>query len=177
MIRLVRWVFAVRKRTLRQRCGGQIALFMILMIVGASPCSTGGGIKTTSVAVLVLTVRAILRNRDPIDAFGRSVPRRALNAAVAIGLLYFTVLGGIAAALLVAQPDLPFPDILFESISALSTVGLSVGISAKADGTGRLILCAAMLVGRVGPLAVLWSVVSRPPSVRYEYPEEGVMVS
>ena len=59
----------------------------------------------------------------------------------------------------------------------MSTVGLSTGVTAELDGTGRVILCVAMLVGRVGPMAILWTVISRPPALRYEYPEEPIVVA
>ena len=79
--------------------------------------------------------------------------------------------------LIATQGDLAFKDVLFESVSAVSTVGLSTGITGKLDSTGRVILCVAMLVGRVGPMAILWTVVSRPPALRYEYPEEPIVVA
>jgi len=83
----------------------------------------------------------------------------------------------VTAALAATQRDSSFLQLLFESTSALSTVGLTIGVTAKADTFGRLVLCVAMLVGRVGPLAVLGSVIVLPATLRYQYPEEGVVVS
>lgn len=154
-----------------------LILIMLLMVIGASPCSTGGGVKTTASAVIFFLVRSILRNRDSIDAFGRSIPRRAVHAAIATLVLYMVSLLLITTALCMTQPGPTFRDLLFETVSALSTVGLSIGVTAQVDDVGRLLLCLAMLIGRVGPLSVVWAVVSQPPALRYEYPEESVMVS
>ena len=153
-----------------------ILLIMFLMSVGASPVSTGGGVKTTSSAVLVLTVRSMLRSRETVEAFGRSIPRGVVNASVAVVVLYGGAVFLCSAALAITQ-SVALDKILFESVSALSTVGLSTGITAELDGMGRAILGVAMLVGRVGPLAVFWIVMARPTTLRYEYPEETVVVS
>lgn len=152
-------------------------LIMLLMIVGASPASTGGGVRTTTLAVFWLTLRSMIRGRERVDLFGRSIPRAAVNAAVSILFLYGAAVTATLGLLLATQSDLPFGHLLFESVSAVSTVGLSAGVTPKLDESGRLIVSLAMLVGRVGPLAVLYAVVSRPPSLRHEYPEEPVVVS
>ncbi len=154
-----------------------LLLLMVLMVIGASPVSTGGGIKTTSFLILALTLRAILHSRETIDAFGRSIPRRALNTAVSICILYGLAFLGLVTVLLTTQPQLGFLHVAFESVSALSTVGLSIGVTGAVDPLGRFALCAAMLFGRVGPLAVALSVISQPDPLRYQYPEEGVVVS
>jgi potassium uptake TrkH family protein len=154
-----------------------LLLVMVLMAVGASPLSCGGGMKTSTVAVLGLTLRSMLRNRETVEAFGRAVPRVAVNAAVAVVILY-----GLAALVLVSvlaatQEKVGFVPLLFESVSALSTVGLSMGATTRLDEFGRGVLCVAMFVGRLGPLAILWTVLSRPSALRYQYPEESVIVS
>jgi trk system potassium uptake protein TrkH len=154
-----------------------LLLFLVLMLIGASPVSTGGGMKTTTAAVLLLTVMAMIRNREPVEAFGRTVPRRIVNAAVAIVSMYVVATLLVTTVLLATQPEGRFLTLLFESVSALCTVGLSAGVTSTLDDTGRLVICAAMLVGRVGPLAILWSFLSRPPGLQYEYPEEPVIVS
>ncbi len=154
-----------------------LLLVIVLMAVGASPVSTGGGIKTSAVAVLGLTVRGMLRNRDRVEAFGRTVPQATVNASVAVVVLYTLGVLVVTTLLAATQEGMEFMQVLFESVSALSTVGLTTGVTPKTDVWGRLILTAAMLVGRVGPLAIVWSVVSRPSTLRYEYPGESVIVS
>ena len=154
-----------------------LLLIMVLMVIGASPASTGGGVKTTSVAVLWLTVRSMMRMRESVEAYGRSVPRSGVNSAVAVIALYGGTTIVTTALLAATHPSLRFIDVLFESISALSTVGLSTGVTAKLNDSGKIILCVAMLVGRVGPLAIIWTLLARPPSLRYEYPQEEVVIS
>ncbi|MCK6447708.1 MAG: hypothetical protein L6Q99_15050 [Planctomycetes bacterium] len=154
-----------------------LLFMMVWMAIGASPLSTGGGIKTSAIAVVFHMLRAMLKNREQVDAFGRSLPRGIVNAAVSVVALYAAAVLVFATALMATQSGVAFLDVLFETISALSTVGLSRGVTAAVDDTGRVILCAAMLVGRVGPIALLWTLFSRGPSVRYEYPSEKMVVA
>lgn len=154
-----------------------LLVLMVLMVVGASPVSAGGGVKTSTFGVLGLTLRSMLRNREHVEAFGRTIPRTLVNASVAIILLYAMAAVVVTGLLAATQREMRFVDLLFESISALSTVGLSTGVTPRLNGFGQAVLCWAMLLGRVGPLVVLWSIVSRPPALRYEYPEEAVVVS
>lgn len=150
---------------------------IVLMAVGAAPLSTGGGVKTTTLAVSALAVRAMTRGRDDVDAFGRCIPRRVVHASIAIVALYGIGTLAVTISLLATQAGIRFEEALFESVSALSTVGLSTGVTARLDATGMWILSGAMIVGRIGPLALLWSFVARPGALRYRYPEEQVLVS
>lgn len=154
-----------------------LLLLILLMLVGASPLSTGGGIRTTTVAVALLAVRAMTRGREYVEAFGRTIALPVVHACIAIAVMYAAALVVVTAALLATQPGVALTDAFFESVSALSTVGLSTGLTAKLDTTGRWILCAAMIGGRVGPLAVLWMFVVRPRPIRYRYPEEPVVIA
>lgn len=148
-----------------------------LMSVGASPASTGGGIKTVTMALLMATLLSMIRNREDVEIFGRSIPRLFINAAVSILFLYGAAVFGFSLLLSMLEPGIPYRKLLFETVSALSTVGLSTGATAESGFPARLVLCAAMFVGRVGPLAVMMSIASRAPSGNYRYPTEGVIVS
>lgn len=152
-------------------------LVMLLMAVGAAPLSTGGGVKVTTVGVVFLTVRSMFRAREQVEIFGRTVPRKMVNACVALVAIYGIAIILILTALLTTQNGLQFRDLLFESISALSTTGLSTGITSQTNDVGRLILCAAMFVGRIGPLTVLWIILSRATSLNYSYPPEELLAS
>lgn len=154
-----------------------LLFMMVWMAIGASPLSTGGGIKTSAIAVVFHMLRAMLKNREQVDAFGRNLPRGIVNAAVSVVALYAAAAMVFVTALMATQSGVEEHDALFETISALSTVGLSRGVTAAVDDTGRVILCVAMLVGRVGPIALLWTLFSRGPSVRYEYPSEKMVVA
>jgi Trk-type K+ transport system membrane component len=157
--------------------GPTLLATMLLMVVGASPLSTGGGVKTSTLAVAALTLRAMTRDRDQVEAFGRSIPSQVVNACVAITALYALAAMLVTTALLATQIDLPFESAVFESVSALSTVGLSLDVTTQLDTTGRWIVAAAMIAGRIGPLACLWSFISRGRALRYRYPDENVIIS
>jgi len=162
---------------LAQLAGPTLLATMILMVIGASPLSTGGGVKTSTLAVAALTLRSMTRNRDSVEAFGRSIPRNVVNACVAITVLYGMSATAVTAALLATQDGLTFHEAAFESVSALSTVGLSLNVTPRLDDTGRWIVAVAMIAGRIGPLACLWSFVSRGRGLHYRYPDENVVVS
>jgi Trk-type K+ transport system membrane component len=157
--------------------GPAILALIVLMAIGASPLSTGGGVKTSTLAVSALTLRAMARDRADVEAFGRSIPRQVVNACVAITALYGLAAAVVSAALLATQPELEFDEAVFESVSALSTVGLSLDVTPRLDATGRWIVALAMIAGRIGPLACLWTFVSRARALRYRYPDENVVVS
>lgn len=157
--------------------GPTLLATLVLMVVGASPLSTGGGVKTSTLAVAALTLRSMTSNRDTVEAFGRSIPRQVVNACMAITVLYGIAATVVTAALLATQPLLTFDAAVFESVSALSTVGLSLNATPRLDETGRWIVALAMIAGRIGPLACLWSFVTRGPGLRYRYPDENVVVS
>lgn len=142
-----------------------------LMFIGASPGSTGGGIKTTTFAALLATLRAELRRREQVCLMGRSIPAPLQRRAIAVALL-----GGVAVVvctflLLLTESHAPLK-IVFEVVSALGTVGLSTGITPELSVPGRLLLTLAMLVGRLGPLTVMIALAEDPSSNHTTLPEE-----
>jgi trk system potassium uptake protein TrkH len=157
---------------------------IFLMFVGASPGSTGGGIKTTTFGLLVALVVARWRGRGRATLFHRTIPHavmdRALTIALlawalvslAVGLLVFTETHGRPFA--VAEPR--FLALMFEAVSAFGTVGLSTGITPSLSAWGKLVLVALMFVGRVGPLTLVLAVGPRQERGRFRYAEENVMV-
>lgn len=153
-----------------------LLLLIGLMVVGACPLSTGGGIKTVTFAVLLLALRSLTTGRERVEVYGRALPQRVLLASLAVVVLY-----GLAAALGVfglalCDPQMPLRGQLFEVVSALSTVGLSTGITAQLSSGGQLILCLLMFIGRVGPVSLVLSVVRQERPTRYQYPEEDLVV-
>lgn len=162
--------------TIGQLQDSTLILIMVLMVIGACPVSTGGGIKTVTFGVLVLALRAMVTGNERVEAFGRALPPRVLFAALSVFVLY--VLAAVAGVfcLSLLDPQMPLQDQIFEVVSALSTVGLSTGITAELSTPGKLVLCVAMFIGRVGPIALVLSVFKARPRVTYEYPEENVIV-
>lgn len=153
-------------------------IIVLLMIVGASPCSTGGGIKTTTFAVIVLTIFYFSRGKKT-KAFHRRI--RDDQIFKAFVLVTIVVLIIFVGAFLVStiQPELGIEKIVFEVVSAFSTTGLSMGITTQLNSLNRLILCVLMLFGRLGPLTVI-GVVNKnwmtDTKEQIQYIEESVII-
>ncbi len=128
-----------------------LMVFFFLMIIGASPAGTGGGLKTTSLAALIGLVRSTLKGRDQIRFFKRRVPLDKLQNAAA-GLTYYMVLLSVSMFLLLLTETAPFEVLMFEAISAMGTVGLSMGLTGDLSDLGKLIIIILMTAGRVGIL-------------------------
>jgi len=150
-------------------------LFVLLMFVGASPGSTGGGIKTSTLAVLSLIGRTMMHGGSQVSVFGRSVPEAVRHRAVAIVILFGLGLLGWTFALSISEHQ-RFLDLMFETASAFATVGLSAGVTPQLTPFGRLAIIAAMFLGRVGPLTVALAVSQTQKRFELEYPGEDVMV-
>ena len=154
-----------------------LVLFIGLMAIGAGPVSTGGGIKTVTFAVLLITMRAMATGRTGVEVMGRSLSRTLVRGALSVFVLYVISAGTFVFVLSISDPDIRFRDRMFEVVSALSTVGLSTGVTTKFGSLGRVVLCLAMFVGRVGPLALILSVFrSRRSGENYQYPEAELVV-
>jgi len=156
-------------------------VLVILMFVGASPGSCGGGIKTTSLAVLVAILNDRIRGRHSASIFKRTIPDETVSKALSIFILAVIILTIGLIVLLMTQPDLPqvretFLTYLFETVSAFGTVGLSMGITPSLTAIGKLIIIMIMLLGRVGLLTVAYIVTSRRVVAPYRYSEEKVMI-
>ncbi|MDD4857494.1 MAG: TrkH family potassium uptake protein [Candidatus Krumholzibacteria bacterium] len=154
-------------------------ILIILMFVGASPGSSGGGIKTTSLAVLVAILSDRIRGRHSASLFKRTIPDETVSKALSIFILAVIVLTVGLVFLLITQPDTPresFLTYLFEAVSAFGTVGLSMGITPSLTVVGKLIIIVIMLLGRVGLLTVAYVVTSRRIVAPYRYSEEKIMI-
>lgn len=150
-------------------------LLMALMFIGASPGSTGGGVKTVSIAVLVLTLRAVMRSRDHAEAFQRTIPQpQVYRAALIVASSAVMLLVMTTALLIVENRSGHFLEYAFETQSALATVGLSAGITPELTKGGRMVIALAMFVGRVGPLTLIMSLARVEQPDRFRYPAESV---
>jgi len=151
-------------------------LLMILMWIGGSPSSTAGGIKTVAIAVILLTIWATWRNRSQTEAYRRTVPESLVRRAIVIVTLGTMTIATTAFLLTLTEP-VPLTDILFESVSACSTVGLSTGITDTLSSPGRVVIIMAMFLGRVGPLAILGILTFRHSHrEHYHYPTESLVI-
>jgi len=156
---------------------------MILMFIGASPGSCGGGIKTTTFAAIVAIGLSRFRGQDRPQLFGRSISPGSASKAVSVLLVStLVIIIGLMALLMAEVGELPHPEsrgmfleLFFEIVSAFGTVGLSTGLTEGLSEAGKLIITLMMFVGRVGPLVIVVAV-SRPVASRYHYAEETIMV-
>lgn len=153
-------------------------VLILLMFIGGSPGSTAGGIKTVTLAVVIMTAFAALRKREEVEIFKRSVRVVVVGRAVTVTLLFLTVLLGASMALSITENANGFTmsDIIFEAGSALGTVGLTTGITPYLTTPGKLIIIVLMLIGRLGPLTLLAALTFNLKPARYNYPDEAIIV-
>jgi trk system potassium uptake protein TrkH len=149
---------------------------MLLMFVGGSSGSTAGGIKTVTVAILLLQAVRVLRNHRDTVIFGRRIAQQQINQAMSIALLV-VLLGILGGLVLSASNQLPMMDCLYESVSAICTVGLSTGITAGLNLGSKLILIVYMFFGRVGIMTISFAFMSRTqPDNAIRRPETQVLI-
>ncbi len=155
---------------------GNLLSTQVLMFIGGGSASTAGGIKVTTFAVLLFAVLATVRGESDVTAVGRRVAPRAQRTSLVVVTIYLAVLG-IASILLVTIDDqIPLDAMLFDTISAAGTVGLSTGASTQASGWSQLILSGLMLLGRVGPVTLATALAMRETPSLYRLPEERPLV-
>lgn len=146
--------------------GGQLFL-MGLMYIGASPGSTGGGIKTTTTFALILSLGSLMFRREPA-AFKRKISTESLFKAYQVLLLSaLLILGGSFLILLAEGSRFSFLSVLFETVSAFATVGLSTGITPTISSASKVVLIIIMFAGRVGPITIATSMKARPSHLKY----------
>ena len=130
----------------------------------------------TTATVVLMAVRAMLRGRDDVELYGRRLPQSIVYRSIAILLIAAFLIVFFAILVAATQTHLPFDKLVFETMSAFGTVGLSMGITAELDTTGRWIMSAAMYVGRVGPLTMALAVGARLTHRDHRYPEGKLAV-
>jgi trk system potassium uptake protein TrkH len=157
---------------------------IMLMFIGASPGSTGGGIKTTSMGVLLSLSRARMSGAEHAHAFKRTISPDSISRAFSIFVASVAiVMAGTAACIVAEIGDLTparsrgqFLELLFETTSAFGTVGLSMGITPKLSAWSKFILVLIMFTGRLGPLVIAMAIQSRDLRGRFTYAEENLMI-
>jgi trk system potassium uptake protein TrkH len=153
-------------------------ILILLMFIGGSPGSTAGGIKTVTLSVVIMAVFAVLRKRQEVEVFKRSVGMAVVGRAITVILIFVAVLFATTLALSITERERGFTmlNIFFEAASALGTVGLTTGITPSLTAAGKLIIIAVMLIGRLGPLTLLATLTFNLKPARYNYPQEAVIV-
>ncbi len=128
-------------------------LCLLLMFIGGSPVGTAGGIKTVTFVIIVASAFSSVRNKEDTELFGRRLTKQAVNKAVAVTCMSFIIMF-VSTVMLCAVADASALDILYETVSATATVGLSKNLTASLDSVGKLIIIMTMYLGRVGPISL-----------------------
>lgn len=132
---------------------GSAILCLLLMFIGGSPVGTAGGIKTVTVAVLVVSAWATIQNKNEVSLFNRNISKQAVNKAVAVTAMSFAIMF-VSTLLLSAVSHADALDIVYETVSATATVGLTRNLTPTLNGAGKAIIIATMYLGRVGPISL-----------------------
>lgn len=152
-----------------------LAITMLLMLIGGAPGSTAGGMKMTTIAVLCANTIAVFRRRDNANFFGRRIADSVVKNAATIFFMYviFSMLG---AFIISSVESLPLDRCMFETISAVATVGLSRGLTPSLGLVSQIVIIILMFFGRVGGLTVIYAAISNRDHYALKYPVENVMV-
>jgi trk system potassium uptake protein TrkH len=163
---------------------GTLLCTMVLMMIGASPGSTGGGIKTSTFGVLIAYAISRMRGFSRVHLFRRTIPQESIDRAGGVVVLSIALVVLAASALMVtelyglpdAQAQQRFVPVLFETISAFGTVGLSMNLTADLTAAGKVLIAVVMFLGRVGPLTLALAITARRAQPQFRYAEENLMI-
>ena len=180
---LAAWFQSMTMRTagfnsidLGQMTTAALFISMGFMFIGASPSGTGGGIKTTTLRILVNSTRSVLRGQEQVIMYQRRIPFPLILKAVAVVFGSVTTIVFVTILISFAEPDFDFIRIFFEVISAFATVGVSTGITASLSSFSKLMIVMTMYIGRVGVLLLIAAVLGDPRPRVIKYPEENLLV-
>ena len=154
-----------------------VMMIFLLMWVGASPASTGGGIKTNTFAIAILNFLSLAKGKAKIEVYRREIADISVRRAFAVISLSLLVIGLAIMLISIFDSEKSLLDIAFECFSAYSTVGLSLGITASLSGFSKLVLIVVMFVGRVSMLSILIAVVRKVKEQNYRYPKEEISIN
>lgn len=151
--------------------------FTILMFIGASPGSTGGGIKTTTIGVIFLGIKSVLSGSTEIEVEERSISWSLFHRAIVIVIISIIYMSVILFLMVILENKLEFIDLLFEVVSAFGTAGLSRDLTPLLKDSSKILIMITMFVGRVGPLTVALSLSKELMKVnKYKYPKENILI-
>lgn len=153
-----------------------IMFMCLLMFIGASPGSTGGGIKTTTAATTLAYLRSFVLGKKRTELKYRSLPEKTVEKAFLLIILAIFLVVIMLFLILIFEPNLGFSKLLFEVISAFGTVGLSLGITATLGSAAKILLMITMFIGRIGPTTLLLALSRDESKATITYPEEDVMI-
>ncbi len=153
-----------------------VLLLIMLMFVGASPGSTGGGVKTSTFGVVLAFVRSRIAARESVHLFFRNIPQENIVRAFTLIALSMNLIFFSSLIIFINQPQLLMRDVFFEVFSSFGTVGLSLGIAPHLSAVSKTMIIVTMYAGRIGPLTLLYAFSRRRALGKFEYVEERVMI-
>jgi potassium uptake TrkH family protein len=153
-----------------------LILMMFLMFIGASPGSTGGGIKTTTFSVILRSAISTIKGRKNVEIVKHTISSDTISKAYSIALFSISLIFISTFVLSITEPDKSFLSLLFEEISAFGTVGLSTGITSTLSYAGKSIIILTMYIGRIGTLTLAFAITKRVVYTKYRYSEINVLV-
>lgn len=154
-----------------------ILIYLLLMWIGASPASTGGGIKTSTVAVALLNTLSLAKAKNRVEVFRREIDNESIRRAFSIILLSFVFIGFAIFLVATFEPQMRLIDIIFECFSAFGTVGLSLGITSSLSAASKGVIIASMFIGRVGTLTLIVALTRKIHTLSYRYPRESIFIN
>ncbi len=153
-----------------------IFMFCVLMFIGASPGSTGGGIKTTTIGVIMLYVVGVVQGKENINVFNRRISWDILNRALAILVISIIYVSIVIMAVMTIEKNLDFEQVLFEVVSAFGTVGLSLGVTSELNSLSRILIIITMFIGRLGPMTFALALGEKKIKESLRFPKENILV-
>jgi trk system potassium uptake protein TrkH len=155
---------------------GIVFLLIVLMFIGASPGSTGGGVKTSTIGAVFAFIKSRLLARESVSLGHRTIPFKLITKAFTVITLGITVISISVFILLISQPEVTMKEVFFEVFSAFGTVGLSLGLTPRLNDIGKIVIIMTMYIGRIGPLTFLYAFSREKAKGRYDYVEESIMI-
>lgn len=154
---------------------GSVFLFCILMFIGASPGSTGGGIKTTTFGVIIFYVISVVKKRESVVIFNRRIGWEVLNRAIVVLILALLYVG-IITLIIVSIDEFTLEQTIFEVVSAFATTGLSLGITPELGTISRILIICTMFLGRLGPMTFALALGGSNKVDKIQFPKENILV-
>ncbi len=161
-----------------QLTNASLLLTIIFMFIGGSPASTAGGVKTATMGIILFLVISVIKGREDTELFGKRVSRSIVHRAIVIVVIALTLIMVFTMVLTITEQGHSFMEILFETVSAFGTVGLSMGITSELSGIGRVVIMFLMFAGRLGPLTITLALArqQRQNKGNIKYPEDKILV-
>lgn len=150
-------------------------ILVVLMFIGTAPGSTGGGIKTSTFGLLLTTLWQVIRGENEVFLFGRTIPKDNILRLISVTSISLIVIGAVLFLMLSVE-NLPFLNILFETVSAFATAGFTLDSTEKLSEAGKWIIIVTMFFGRLGPLSIAFALTRKKQKPNYKWPEESILI-